>query len=125
MNSLVLFVQESGWKPETWILLVGGARSETGQFVVENASSWLSVYKYDETFDDYDATEEQSVRAVMQDPIPYLIEWRGDELLEKFIENIPVDEEVIVDNDHGLICCVSKLKGLAVRDWVCERALTN
>ncbi|MDG4558495.1 MAG: hypothetical protein P9F19_14050 [Candidatus Contendobacter sp.] len=125
MNSLILFVRGKNWQPDTWVTLAGGSKTESGQFVLENSSSWLSVYKYDEAFDDYDEAEENLVRELIQDPIPYLIEWRGDELLEKLISNIPADKDVIVDNDHGLICSVSKLKGLSVRDWVCERALSS
>ena len=123
MNSLVFFTRRKGWKPEIWTTLMGGKVTESGQFVVETSDSWLSVYKYDEVFDDYDESEEQLIRSVIQDPVPYLIEWRGDELLGKFIDNFPIDEEAVIDNDHGLICSISELKGKSIRDWLRKRTV--
>lgn len=121
MNSLVFFARKKEWKPEAWVTLMGGTTSESGQFVVEILDSWISIYKYDEVFDDYDESEEQLVRSLIQDPVPYIIEWRGDEMLRKFIEDFPINEDAVIDNDHGLICNISELRGKSTRDWLRER----
>ena len=125
MNSIVFFTNKNEWKPEAWVTVMGGTISETGQFIVEALDSWISIYKYDDVFNDYDEDEEQLVRSFIHDPIPYLVEWRGDELLQKFIDDFPFDKHAVIDNDHGLICNISELKGKPASDWVFERKLKN
>ncbi len=104
-----------------WMFLMEMGVSDRGQFVVETSNSWISVYRYDEVFNDYDKDEEQLVRSLVHNPVPYLIEWRGDELLKKFIEDFPLNNNAVIDNDHGIICNISKLKGKPVSDWVREK----
>ena len=121
----MFFAGKNEWKPETWVTLMGGTKSQSGQFVVEISDSWIRIFRYDEVFDDYDESEERLVRSLVQDPVPYLIEWRGDELLGKFIEDFPIGEDAVVDNDHGLICNFSELRGKSTSDWLRERKVKN
>jgi len=125
MNSIVLFAQTDGWQPDGWVKSMGGTKSDSGQFVVETSCSWISFCRYDDVFSDYDDDEEQIVRSLIQEPTGYLIEWRGDDLLEKFIEDFASNTKAVIDNDHGLICYISKVKGLPVSHWFREKKLTN
>lgn len=125
MNSIVLFAQNDSWQPDGWVKSMGGTKSDSGQFVVETSFSWISFCRYAEVFGDYDDDEEQIVRSLIPKPTGYLIEWRGDDLLEKFIEEFPANKRAVIDNDHGLICSILKVKGLPVSHWFLEGKLTN
>lgn len=118
MNSIVLFSSENEWEPETWMTLMKGYISDEGQFIVETSDSWISIIRYDEVLDDYEEDEKELVRNLIRDPIPYLIEWRGDELLKQFVDKFPLNSGGVIDNDHGLICNISELKEKSVNDWL-------
>ncbi len=125
MNSIVLFVKPEEWSPKTWMHTLSYAIVNSDQYVVETATSWLSIRSCNEIFDDYDVHEEEQVRLLIQCPQPYLIEWRGEELLQKFIDDFPSGKVAVIDNDHGLICAISKVKGRPISKWIREKKMNT
>lgn len=84
MNTLILLVdRDSVWSPEGWAEEVGGKRVSSAQITVERAGNyWLSVVRDNDVLDDFDETERARLDESVTDPVAYLVEWSGDELVE-------------------------------------------
>jgi len=124
MNTIVLFIEDPKcWSPEGWMIQHGGIVGSTGQVVMETPAGWLSVLRYDDVIYDYDDFEKVALSAFIDHPIPFLIEWRGDELVQQFIAAVPTDCKVVVDNDHGLICLLACVATLPLASWINAKEL--
>ena len=97
MNTLVLFTNIGQLKPDAWVSRTGGVKTDSGQFVVETKRSWISICVCDEVFGDYD---EEQIRSLIKNPEAYLVEWRGEHLLGKFVKEFPSSGVGVIDNDH-------------------------
>lgn len=119
MNTVILFVENSyDWSPEKWITENGGKKTDYGRVVIEESNAWLIVDRYNQFVGDYDEDEKQYVSNLLKNPIGYIIEWKGESLLEKFITNVPSESKAVIDNDHGLICLVEDIKSLPLTSWI-------
>jgi hypothetical protein len=119
MNTLVLHIsRENGWSPEDWLLSTGGSRGMADQVVLETETGWLAVGKCDEVMHDYEDSELQVLESLIRDPVPYLVEWRGNHLVQQLVDAIPLGCSAAIDNDHGLICLVDRVKNLPVTSWI-------
>jgi hypothetical protein len=124
VNTLILFLDgERDWSPERWVVQRGGKKGAHGQMVVEMPEAWLSLLRHDDVLNDYDEEERQAVLRLLDDPIPYLVEWRGDQMVEELLAAIPPGKGAVVDNDHGLICLLSRLQGLPLWSWLRAKEL--
>lgn len=125
MNSLIIFASEDEWQPTKWFKAMDASESNTGQFVVERTSSWISLLMRDDMFYDYDDNEKQTVQSLLDVSKSYLVEWKGDGLLDSFIKAFPPSENLVVDNDHGLICNILEVQKLPICRWVRESMLAT
>lgn len=118
MNTLILLVEnESSWSPIVWALEQGGESAEDGRAVIEGRLGWFSIEPDQSILDDFNDDERADAVAALVDPSLFLIEWRGDALIETFICAVPPDCRVFVDNDHGVFAPVTVLKGLPFASW--------
>ena len=125
MNSLIVFTTEDAWHPTKWFKAMDASESDTGQFVVERTGSWISLLKRDDLFYDYDDNEKQTVQSLLEVSKSYLVEWKGDVLLDSFIKAFPPSGNVVIDNDHGLICSILEVQKSPICRWIREPMLVS
>ncbi len=119
MNSLVLHVSHScDWLPQQYLLIRGGSNVGTSQFVLEANHCWISVLQDKKLISEYDDTERRILDLLIDNPVCYLVEWRGELLMRHFIRAIPPDIGAVIDNDHGLICYVNQIRDAPLSNWV-------
>lgn len=118
MNTLILLVEsESSWSPLVWALEQGGESAEDGRVVIEGRLGWLSIEPDQSVLDDFDDDERADAVAALVDPSLFVIEWRGDVLIENFVRAVPSDSRVFVDNEHGVFAPVTILKNIPFASW--------
>lgn len=118
MNTMIMHVDRAcEWQPVLWILAIGGSEIETGQVVIELNSEWISVLPYDEVIYSYDEAELQLLKSIIKDFNSYIIEWKGDVLVQRLVDAAPIGGLVVIDNDHGIICLVDGIKKIPIKDW--------
>ncbi|WP_020558926.1 hypothetical protein [Thiofilum flexile] len=122
MNSIVIFFEKESHL-KSWSSLVNQYITEDGRFVIETSNGWLSIYQPNDIWRDYDEDELLVVKSLILEPIPYLIEWRDNSLLQEFIDNFPTDSHAVIDNDHGLICKISDIKDTPISRWLDAKQL--
>ncbi|WP_313914728.1 hypothetical protein [Tahibacter sp.] len=118
MNTLILLVEsESSWSPLVWALEQGGESAEDGRIVIEGRLGWLSIEPDQSVLDDFDDDERADAVAALVDPSLFVIEWRGDVLIETFVRAVPSDSRVFVDNEHGVFAPVTVLRNIPFASW--------
>lgn len=118
MNTLILLVEsESSWSPLVWALEQGGESAEDGRVVIEGRAGWLSIEPDQSVLDDFDDDERADAVAALVDPSLFVIEWRGDVLIETFVRAVPSDSRVFVDNEHGVFAPVTVLRNIPFASW--------
>jgi hypothetical protein len=119
MNSILLHIGRSSvWSPEAALLAHGATRSKSGQVMLESEDGWLSVTRDDDALNDYEDDDREVLDSLILNPVTYLIEWRGARPLHQFISLVPRGGDVVVDNDHGLICSVDQIREIPIASWV-------
>lgn len=119
MNSFIMHVShQCEWQPTLWISSMKGSESEAGQATIELGQEWISALRYDDVIHDYDDIELIALESMIQGYQSYLIEWKGAELVQRLIHAIPEGSQIIIDNDHGVICPVDWIKLLPLESWV-------
>lgn len=119
MNTLILLLDRaSTWSPEAWACQQGGERGDDGQIMLELSPGWLSVLHDSRVLDDYDVDECNVLATLLTDPVPFVIEWKGGHLLKALIQAVPPEASAVVDNDHGVIAPVRKIRDLPIESWV-------
>lgn len=119
MNTLILHIaRKYGWSPEDWLLSLGGSRGMAGQMVLETETGWLALLRCDEVMHEYEDAEHQVLESLIRDPSPYSVEWRGDHLVQQLIDAVPLGCNAAIDNDHGVICSVDRVKNLPATSWI-------
>ena len=118
MNTLILLVErESSWSPLVWALEQGGESAEDGRVVIEGRLGWLSIEPDQSVLDDFDDDERADAVAALVDPSLFVVEWRGDVLIETFVRAVPPDSRVFVDNEHGVFAPAAALKSIPFASW--------
>jgi hypothetical protein len=118
MNSLILHVSRScDWLPQQYLLIRGGSKVAASQVVLETNQCWISVLQDDKLMSEYEATERRILDLLIHDPVCYLVEWRGELLMQHFVYAIPPDIGAVIDNDHGLICYVNQIREIPLANW--------
>ena len=124
MNTLILLIDGNAvWSPEHWVLGRGGVVATTGQAVVEDDSGWLSVFRDDTVLQDYEASELDVVSTLVSHPLLFLIQWRGNRLVEELLRAVPAECTVVVDNDHGVLAPVERVRDHPLDTWMRARTL--
>lgn len=119
MNSIVLIIQkDSKWSPFLWVEKKGGGQNEFGQYVYEDEKGWLSFFDDIHMSNDFDEKEIENINGQIKNPKFYSVEWSCDEVLQKFINEIPCDTLTLIDNDHGLIFKARDLINKPVSSWI-------
>lgn len=120
MNTLVLLVESgsAAWSPDVWAIRHGGEYGADGQVIIEGETGWLSVVRDDQLLEDFDAVERSRLVEFVVAPVAYLIEWKGRELVERFLRSIPAETRAAVDNDHGLLVDVHEIADKPLESWV-------
>ncbi|WP_146749303.1 hypothetical protein [Paracidovorax anthurii] len=125
MNSIVLMIErESAWSPDGWVQAAGGKHLGNGQVTIEQEAEWLSVTRYDQVLDDFDDTERARLLELVNEPLAYLVEWKGCTLLSHLLRSIPSGVRAAVDNDHGLLVPVFQVAGEPLDSWVRAASLS-
>lgn len=118
MNTLILLVErESSWSPLVWALEQGGESAEDGRVVIEGRLGWLSIEPDQSVLDDFNDDERADAVAALVDPSLFVVEWRGDVLIETFVRAVPSDSRVFVDNEHGVFAPAAALKSIPFASW--------
>lgn len=124
MNTLILLVDaKSQWSPELWVIQQGGNSLENGQVMLERPKGWLSVTRNDEVIQDYDEFEIRILEDMLVQPIPFLVEWKGSELVGMLLQAVPSDCNAVIDNDHGVISPVIAVRDLSLESWIAAQRL--
>lgn len=123
MNTLILLVEnESSWSPIVWASERGGESTEEGRIVIEGRHGWLAIHHDPSVLDDFDDEEKAEAVAALVDPVIFVVEWRGDVLVETFVKAVPPGCRAFVDNDHGAFAPITLLQNTPFAAWA--RAVT-
>lgn len=124
MNAIVMHIAREGpWSPVLALIFMGGKAIEAGAAMSAGDSSWLSVRESHSVIHDYDEEDLKKLRSLVGDAKSYLVEWRGDEILQNFISSIGPKQYVLIDNDHGLMASLADVFDLPVEQWVRQSRL--
>lgn len=119
MNSIVLIVDKNcKWDPKDVLKESERSENEFNKFIYSEGEGWISSFEEPELINDFDAEELLKVANIISNPKFYLIEWKGDEILQKFINDIPGNILAIIDNDHGGVYRAIDLIGRPVSEWL-------
>ena len=120
MNTIVLLVDRtSGWSPEYWAEKIGGKRACGAQVMIERAGGcWLSIIRNDDVLDDFDEMERIRLDELVSEPVAYLVEWKGDDLVELMLRSVLPSTRAAIDNDHGLLVSVHQVAKEPIESWV-------
>ncbi|WP_271584190.1 hypothetical protein [Bradyrhizobium sp. CCBAU 45389] len=118
MNTIILIVERDGvWSPEVWASEHGGRCGIGNQLVIERDGQWLSIVRDDRVLDDFDQAERSRLNDLVVVPATYLLEWRGDMLVECLLQSVPPNLRAAIDNDHGLLLPLQELADKPIRLW--------
>jgi Cysteine-rich CPCC len=119
MNTLLLLLNRTvEWSPKRWLIARGGKPVATRQVILEDAPDWLSIHRSEDVLKDYESEEAKELSKLLSDPVLYLVEWRGENLLRKLLDAVPASDSAVIDNDHGLIATLDSLRGLPIASWL-------
>lgn len=123
MNTLILHSSEpQHWNPEAWLLAQGGRPHSmpdgSTEISVQKDRHWLSFSHVPDILNDYEDEERHALLALIEPKKSYVVIWRHDEQLQWFIEAIPQQSPVVVDNDHGIICKLDEVQHLPLDEWI-------
>jgi hypothetical protein len=124
MNTLILLVEsDSSWSPLIWAMHNAAESTDDGRVVIGGRLGWLAIHADQSILDDFDDDEKADALGALVEPAIFVVEWRGDPLIERFVKDVPSDCRVFVDNDHGVFAPVAVLQGLPAGAWA--RAVTS
>lgn len=118
MNSFILALgRDCSWSPVEWMAGQGGVKLTNTQVTIEEDGDWLSILQDDIVINDFDENERKILWPLLGDPVMFLVEYKGERLVEFFIHSIPMECNAMIDNDHGLLVHVQQLRALSVKTW--------
>jgi hypothetical protein len=104
---------------QPFVDLAGG---QNDRLLAEDGDHWLAARRCDALRDEYDELEMDFILTLFPDPSFVVVEGRGLKLLNRMLLAVDDAIDILVDNDHGLICPVSEIKRriLDARIWIYE-----
>jgi hypothetical protein len=98
------------------------AGRQTDRLLAEDGDRWLAARRCDALRDEYDELEMDIILPSFPDPSFVVVEGRGFKLLNQMFLAADDALDVLVDNDHGLICPVAEVKRRIMdgRIWIYE-----
>ena len=123
MNTLILHTRiQDQWDPEAWLLAQGGKQHHMPdglkEISIQKDRHWLSFSHAPDILNDYDDDELDTLFSLIKPQKSYVVIWRNDEQLQWFIEAIPPQSPVVVDNDNGIICKLDEVQHLPLDEWI-------
>jgi len=86
--------------------------------VIERPPGWLSILRDERVLSEYDEMESAALSAMLRDPVPFVVEWNGNDMLEALLSAVPPEGDAIVDNDHGVLAPILAVRSLPIGAWV-------
>jgi hypothetical protein len=95
---------------------------EDERLLVEDGDHWLAARRCDALRNEYDELEMDLILPLFPDPSFVVVEGRGLKLLNQMFLAAEDSLDVLVDNDHGLICPIAEIKRRIADDriWIYE-----
>lgn len=137
MNSIILFLNKDQAEiPGKLLISLGGIVDHGTLDDIKNATVrlknnkyWLmTVRKANELFEEYDEHELSIIKAHLDDPLPFLIEWSvwgggqgGVDLLQNYLNSFSNEISVWLDNGYGIIEPLQELLKHSIIDWLYKR----
>lgn len=108
MNTVILIKsKDENWDPINYLKRNGGNLiTEFNQYNLFVGDAWISIIEDDSVYFEFDDDEMHKVKSIIKNPVFYIIEWKGDEILESFMAHIPNETTALVDDDHGSILMI-------------------
>ncbi|HSX60589.1 MAG TPA: hypothetical protein VLF18_10350 [Tahibacter sp.] len=124
MNTLILLAEtERSWSPVVWAVERGAESTEDGRTILDERDGWLSIRPDQSLLDDFGDDEKADALGGIADPSLFVVEWRGDWLIETFVDAVPPECRAFVDNDHGVFVPVTLLQNVPRAAWARVAAL--
>ena len=123
MNAVILWIEGGAWSPDSWFVEKHGKKSADGRIIVDRVYEWISIDHSDNIFNYYEQAEIDGISSNLVDARPCMIQWRGTSIADEFFGSIPDGISAIIDNDHGLVCHVDRVKKLSVDFWAYRKEL--
>ncbi|MBI3101906.1 MAG: hypothetical protein HYY98_10190 [Burkholderiales bacterium] len=96
---------------------IGKIRKEAGgRLIVESSegmkNGWLAFQSIKDAQCDYESDELEKIKQIINNPSFYLIEGRNGAVnfSNTFIQKLSTPDRVLIDNDHGMIADLIKVK---------------
>jgi hypothetical protein len=125
MNTLILHTNNSEWSPLDTLTSLGGTVSSSVGVVLHSDESWVRLLREDDVIHDYEGRDAELLATHINDRSSFIVEWRGDALLQKFLDALPTDKRVVVDNDHGVMVPFDLIRDQPVEKWIRERKISE
>jgi hypothetical protein len=125
MNTLILHTENSEWSPLDTLISLGGAVDSSGGVVLHSDESWIRLFWEDDVIHDYEGRDAERLAAHIHNQSSFVVEWRGDALLQKFLDALPTDRRVVLDNDHGIMVPFDLIRDQPVEKWIRQRRISE
>jgi hypothetical protein len=89
------------WSPEELALSLGGERTPFGEIVLRKENERLIVELYHDLMTEYEKDALDLLHSLVKNPVSYTVIWRDERLLEQFLNAIPRNLSVVIDDDYG------------------------
>lgn len=98
------------------------AGRQNDRLLAEDGDHWIAARRCDALRDEYDELEMDIILSLFPDPSFVVVEGRGLKLLNQVFLAADDTLDVLVDNDHGLICPVAEIRRRITegRIWIYE-----
>lgn len=119
MQTLIVLVDPNGeWSPQDTVVALGGTPLDDGRFALGRGLQHLWIGRDDSVLEHFDADERRVFEAQLPSPAVWVVEWRGETLLDDLLHAMPADALAFVDNDNGFVVPLQAVRGVPVATWV-------
>lgn len=125
MNTLIFHVVGCDWSLSDFLASRGGVLTADNEVTLSKGLSWLRITRADEVINDYSGKNLDFLEGFGSERKSFIFEWRGDNLLGAFLDSIPVDKKIIVDNDMGLFIFFDLIRDKPISAWVRESFIST
>lgn len=125
MNTLILHnIEGSNWSLAEHLVSLGGVSTGPDEITLSTDSSWIRLTWADDVIYDYDFSRLNLLKSFGAERKSFMVEWRGDDLLQNFIDSIPTDKKIVVDNDFGIFISLDLIRDKLLSTWIREKHLS-
>ena len=80
------------------------------RFVVEGEWGWFAVEQDQRINESFDGSQARRLRALVGEPNFALLEYINDRAAELAIDLLSLDDDIFIDNDHGLVASLGEIR---------------